>query len=120
MMFERLRRRVCRPSEAKFSAILQKLESRWEKRLEECHAGWLRRFETKQEIDMVRMDDLMTAVTGVQDGVTRLEAEVTNLRTELAASGVEDPRVGQAADALAAMKTSLDTLVPPAPPTPPS
>lgn len=65
---------------------------------------------------MARVDELSAIVAEVAVAVDAVIVHVADLEARLAASGTEDPRVGEAVDSLAAARAKLVAAVPaPAP-----
>gem|GEM_PF-3602870 len=62
---------------------------------------------------MARIDDLQATVSGIAPAVDRLIALHADVAAKLAAAGQEDPRIGQAADELAAIKAKIEAVAPP-------
>lgn len=71
-----------------------------------------------ERIVMARIDELVTTVASIKASVDSALAEIATLDAKLAAAQVEDPRIGQAVDQLAAIKTSIGAVLTPATPTP--
>jgi hypothetical protein len=62
---------------------------------------------------MARIEELAASVAGIKESAERALAEVESLKAASAAASVEDPRIGQAVDALKAVKDQIDAVVPP-------
>jgi hypothetical protein len=76
----------------------------------------LSNLEYQQENLMARVDELSGIVAEVALAVDAVIAHVGDLEARLAASGTEDPRVGEAVDNLVASRAKLVAAVPaPAP-----
>lgn len=69
--------------------------------------------ESVQENLMARIDELAAIVTDVANVVDAVVAHVNDLNARLAVAGAEDPRVGEAVDALNAIRGRLTLAMPP-------
>ena len=67
---------------------------------------------------MARIEELRDAVTAVATGIARVATDLEKAKADLAASGTEDPRIGEAVDALKEAAAKLDTISPPPAPDP--
>ena len=66
-----------------------------------------------ERIIMARIDELESTVAHLKDSTERALAEIAALKDSLVAAAIEDPRIGQAIDALNTVKTAIDAIVPP-------
>lgn len=71
--------------------------------------------EYEQEKLMSRIEDLASIVVEVGSAVDAVISLVNEQAARLSVAGVEDPRVGEAADALASIKARLAAVIPAAP-----
>ena len=62
---------------------------------------------------MARIDELTGAVESIKESVTRALAEIDTWKAAHATAIIEDPRIGEAVDALNAARVTIDAIVPP-------